>query len=369
MTRRNAEVLAGLAERSAGVLAGLLWLAASLSVACRSIAHDTDTAAVASLVALGRTVFFDPALSADGRVSCASCHQPDRAYSDGRPRAAGIAGRTGTRNAPGLLDVGRQHSLFWDGRRAHLEDQALDPLLNEVEHGLASEGQLLDRLRADARYPAAFAAAFASEPITARHVANALAAFERTLVSGPSPFDRFRAGDRDAMPPAARRGWVVFDQQAHCTHCHLATSDDGLPPLFTDHGFHSLAVGFHRIERTLPQLTVRLAALRRGGQPLGRDVLQSSALAELGRFAVTLDPRDLAAFKTPGLRNVARTAPYMHDGSVATLGEAVDLEVYSRGARDARPIILTPSERDDLITFLHALTCDDTSRHAAPPAP
>jgi cytochrome c peroxidase len=189
-------------------------------------------------------------------------------------------------------------------------------------------------------------------------VAEALAAFERTLVSAPSAFDRFRAGAKDAIPAAARRGWVVFDQQARCTRCHVAASADG-PALFTDHQFHSLAVGFARVERKLPQLTERLVRLRRGGRPLGRDVLLDPDLAELGRFAVTLDPHDLGAFKTPGLRNVALTAPYMHDGSVTTLAEAVALEVYQRGAGDAQPLILTPFERDDLVAFLGALTSDD----------
>jgi cytochrome c peroxidase len=317
----------------------------------------------AELVAVGRALFFDSALSADGRVSCATCHRPERAYSDGLVHASGIAGRQGTRNTPSLLDVGRQCSLFWDGRRARPEDQALDPLLDEREHGLHDEAQLLGRMRADARYEAPFQAAYgvSVNEATSRQVAEALAAFERTLVSGPSPFDRFLAGQRDAMTEAARHGWVVFDQEVRCTRCHVVAAGDGQPPLFTDHRFHSLAVGLDRVARKLPQLTRRLVALRGDGGPLGREVLNDPDLAELGRFAVTLDPQDLGAFKTPGLRNVARTAPYMHDGSVATLGEAVDLEVYSRGARDDRPAILTPVERADLIAFLEALTCDDAA--------
>ena len=133
------------------------------------------------------------------------------------------------------------------------------------------------------------------------------------------------------------------------------TSDDARLPLFTDHQFHSLAIGFDKVERKLPALTELLRALRGNGRPLGRDVLLDREMAELGRFAVTLDPHDLGAFKTPGLRKVARTAPYMHDGSVATLADAVDLEVYSRGARDSRPLILTPVERNDLIAFLETL--------------
>jgi len=304
--------------------------------------------------------FFDPALSADCRVACATCHQPERAYSDGLARASGTSGLNGTRNTPSLLDVGRQRSLFWDGRRDRLEDQALDPLLNRVEHGLRDEAELLARLRGDPRYTPAFLAAYgvpASEA-TVQQLTGALAAFERTLVSGHSPFDRFLAGERAAIPEAARRGWVVFDQQAHCTRCHVVGTE-GQPPLFTDHQFHSLVVGFSKVERKLPELTRRLLALRGNGGPLSRQILGDADIAELGRFVVTLDPRDLAAFKTPGLRNVALTAPYMHDGSVATLGEAVDLEVYSRGARDSRPLILTPAERSQLIAFLEALSGDE----------
>ena len=337
-------------------------LGATCVIACRGGQGGTvaDPRA-AHVVELGRTLFFDPALSADRQVACATCHRPERAYSDGQPHASGVSGRRGTRNAPSLLDVGRQRSLFWDGRRARLEDQALDPMFNDVEHGLRDEADLLMRVRDDTRYAAAFQAAFGAPEgtVTAQHVARALAAFERTLVSGASPFDRFLGGQGDAMSEPARHGWVVFDQQAHCTRCHVVADGDGQPPLFTDHQFHSLAVGLDRIERKLPQLVGRLVALRGNGGPLGRDVLMDGDLAELGRFAVTLDPRDLAAFKTPSLRNVAVTAPYMHDGSVSTLAEAVDLEVYNRGVRGDRPLILTPVERADLVEFLQALTSDD----------
>lgn len=344
------------------------WLAVALLglAACRGAASSAalDVRA-ASVVELGRMLFFDPALSGDGRVSCATCHQPERAYSDGRAHAAGIAGREGTRNTPSVLDVGRQRALFWDGRRDRLEDQALDPLLNPVEHGLADEPALLRAVRRDARYAAAFAAAYGAAvgEASVAQVTGALAAFERTLVSGRSRFDRFLAGEREALSEPARHGWVIFDQRAHCTRCHVVAAGDG-PPLFTDHQFHSLAVGFAKVANQLPALTQRLVALRRDG-PLGRGVLGDPDIAELGRFAVTLDPRDLAAFKTPSLRNVAITAPYMHDGSVATLAEAVDLEIYGRGARDDRPLIATPREREELVAFLEALTADGAARSAA----
>lgn len=353
----------------------LVLFAAACTAACAAASGNADHGERdARIVDLGRMMFFDPALSADGRVSCASCHKPERAYTDGLAHPTGTSGRQGTRNTPSVLDVAQQRSLFWDGRRARLEDQALDPLLNELEHGLGDEAQLLATLRGDARYTPAFLAAYgaSAEQATVQQVTQALAAFERTLVSGPSPFDRFLAGRRDALSEPARRGWVVFDQQAHCTRCHTVAAGDGQAPLFTDHRFHSLAVGFSRVERKLPQLTRRMVDLRRGGGPLIRAVPMDADMAELGRFAVTLDPRDLAAFKTPSLRNVALTAPYMHDGSVATLAEAVDLEVYHRGAgaRDDRRLILTPAERADLVAFLEALTSDDANHagSAANPA-
>ena len=186
------------------------WLVVATAViASGDIVEHTRSPAHPAVAELGRRLFFEPALSADGKVACASCHQPEHAYADGLARASGVAGRQGTRNAPSIVDSGRQRSLFWDGRRVRLEDQALDPLLNEVEHRLANEAALLEKLRAAPGYPAAFAAAFdgearAGEAITAPHVAEALAAFERTLISMPSSFDRFLAGDLAAIP--RRRG-------------------------------------------------------------------------------------------------------------------------------------------------------------------
>jgi cytochrome c peroxidase len=341
-----------------------LWITACSGAGGEGARQDHE----ARVVELGRMLFFDRALSADGAVSCASCHEPARAYSDGLARAAGVFGRHGTRNTPSLLDVSRQRSLFWDGRRTRLEDQALDPLLGEAEHGMSGAAQLLATLRGDPRYALAFPSTYAVpvDQATVQQVTEALAAFERTLVSGPSAFDRYLAGQRDAMSPAARHGWVVFDQRAHCTRCHVVAAGDGGPALFTDHQFHSLAVGFGNVERKLPELTRRLAARHRDGRAPGRDELGDPDVAELGRFAVTLDPHDVAAFKTPSLRNVALTGPYMHDGSVATLADAVDIEAYGRGGRGDRPLILTPAERDDLVGFLQALTGDAGSSTGEP---
>ncbi|HZJ63347.1 MAG TPA: cytochrome c peroxidase [Kofleriaceae bacterium] len=346
-------------------------VAVLLAVGCSAEAGELGPAArVAPIAALGSMLFLDRALSADGQVSCASCHQPERAYSDGLAHASGVAGQHGTRNTPSLLDVGRQRSLFWDGRRTRLEDQALDPLLNRVEHGLRDPAELLARLRSYTRYavPVLLAYGIPMDQLSVPQVTEALAAFERTLQSAPSPFDRFLAGQLDAMSQSARQGWVVFDQKVHCTRCHVVAGD-GQPALFTDHRFHSLTVGFSKVERKLPELTKRLVTLRSERGAVGGDVLDDADIAALGRFVVTLDPHDVGAFKTPGLRNVARTGPYMHDGSVATLVDAVDLELYARGARDDRPPILTPAERDDLVAFLQALTSNAAPGEGRTPCP
>lgn len=334
----------------------VVWITLGLAGCDRATITREPVPCEVCKVVLGAQLFFDPALSIDGTVACATCHQPARAFTDGRALAVGRGGQHGTRNTPSLLDVGRQQSLFWDGRRARLEDQALDPLLNPIEHGLVDEAQLLARLRASPRLVAAFEAAYGRDEPSVAHAAEALAAFERTLTSSRSAFDRFRAGEVTALAPAARRGWQLFDQRAHCTRCHVVDADDE-HPLLTDHEFHSLAVGFGAVARELPQLTRRLVGLHRGERPLSGDVLRDPAVAQLGRFVITLDPHDVAAFKTPGLRDVARTAPYMHDGSVATLGDAVELEVYARDP-DGRPPILTPVERADVVAFLEALTGD-----------
>lgn len=351
MSRRHARGLSWASLGGALVLA----LAMLVMAAARPAFGSPDDEL--GLVRLGERLFFDTRLSADGTVSCATCHRPDLAFQDGRQVAVGVAGRTGTRNTPSLLDVAQQTSLFWDGRRDALASQALDPLLNPVEHGLASEAELLMKLRLDAGYVrAARAAGGGSDGLTVDQASAALAAFQRTLVSGPTPFDRFRAGNTLALSAPARRGWQLFTGAAQCGRCHLAP--DEARPLFTDHQFHSLAVGLRAIERKLPELTTRLATLRNGGARLDHSVLSDPDMAALGRYAVTLDPQDIGKFKTPGLRNVALTAPYMHDGSIETLADAIDHEIYYRGTQDGRPLILTPAEREDLLAFLQALTSD-----------
>ena len=332
------------------VLALVLWCARAWCA--EPMAAEVEPQ-VAQQVALGKRIFFDKRLSASGRIACASCHLPDKQFADGLPLAVGHKGLVGTRNTPSLLDVARQQTLFWDGRRTTLEEQALDPMVNPLEHALPSDAALLRLLRGDAQYVRGFRQAFGlpASQITVKEVARALAAYQRTLVSGTSAFDRFLAGDEAALDAAARRGWGLFSGAAQCVRCHTV---QGERPLFTDHGFHSLSVGLSQVERKLPALTQQLVALQQAHRVDGA-VLSDADMAELGRFVMTLDPADLGKFKTPSLRNVSLTAPYMHNGSVPTLEAAVDLELYYRGAQGGRPLILTPQERADVVAFLRAL--------------
>jgi cytochrome c peroxidase len=311
---------------------------------------------------LGEQLFFDKKLSLDGKVSCGSCHLPQRAFTDGLPRALGHSGRSGTRNAPSLMNVAYATSLFWDGRARDLSAQARAPFTNPVEHALPSADALIAIIEADAAYSRDFAAAFPErKKVQMESVTDALLAFEHTLLAGNSAFDRyFYAKDATAMSPAAVRGLELFRGRANCISCHSMGPEHSL---FTDQDFHVAARGLpSTVTRALAELAQRVVAAKNsaGTAELERLIATDDTVAALGRFVVTLDPADMGKFKTPSLRNVALTAPYMHDGSVRTLEEAVDLELYSRGAV-AYPIVLTRSQQADLLAFLAALS--------SPPAP
>jgi cytochrome c peroxidase len=272
----------------------------------------------AEKLALGRRLFGEPRLSADGQTSCATCHQKDRAFTDGRRVAQGVFGRVGRRNVPSIFNRAYGTSFAWDGRAATLEEQVRRAIAGSRDLGL-SVPVAADRLAADATYTAAFDAAFAA-PISGDRLVLAIATFVRGALSGSSPFDRFFAGELTALSPAARRGNSLFNGQARCGRCHAG-------PLFSDEDLHNTGVGW------------------------GRDG---------GRFEVTGQPWDRGRFKTPSLRNVSLTAPYMHDGSLPTL-EAV-LEFYDRGGGRnpnldpaIRPLRLSSDQRSDLVAFLLAL--------------
>jgi cytochrome c peroxidase len=317
----------------------------------------------AAIVELGRRLFFDQVLSADGTISCATCHIPEKAYSDGRRVAQGITAVEGTRNTPTLLNVAFQTSFFWDGRRESLEAQAADPFFSAREHGFASPADLLQAIASRGAYADAFAAAFGADTISLSRVMVAIASFERTLLAGGSDFDRYYYGKDDrALSPAAQRGLRLFQGRAQCVACHTI-NDSGA--IFSDGKFHGAGVGVRKIEANLAAIATR-AATASDGQ-LALLLVSDPEIAALGRFVVSKKPGDIGQYRTPSLRNVAVTAPYMHDGSVATLDEAIDRELYYRSARAGRPIVLTQEEKSDLKAFLLALTSPSWPLNLEPP--
>lgn len=286
-------------------------------------------------IALGQSLFFDKRLSADGSVSCATCHDPANAYADSHPRTIGVAGKEGTRNAPTILNATFNTSLFWDGRVKTLEEQLLRPLLNPSEMGMQNMEAVVDRVALDPDYRQRFRRVFKGAGITIETIARAIAAYERTQLSGNSPFDRFISGDTTAITEAQKRGWELFQNKAQCITCHTFTPAS---PFFTDFSFHNTGAG-----------------------------IEVASVSEPGRFLVTGLEKDLGAFKTPSLRDCELTTPYMHDGSQKTLLDVV--RFYNRGGRRnpalderMRPLNLTEGEISDVVEFLRALTSDDVLR-------
>ena len=312
-------------------------------------------------VALGQRLFEDVRFSADGTISCASCHKPDMAFSDGLPTGEGIGKQRGTRNTPTVVNAAYYTTQFWDGRRPDLESQAKDPLLNPIEHGLENHQVIIDIIQRDPSYPDAFKQVFgiAKNAITIDHVVMAIAAFERTIISGNSAFDRYLyGGDKAAMSESAIRGLETFRTSGRCVDCHKI---EQTAATFTDNEFHNLGVGFNHIESRMFDIVDDYRASKEKGQDIDESVLTQRDVSELGRFAVTLRPSDIGQFKTPTLRNIDLTAPYMHDGSQKTLQEVV--EFYDKGGEQnpmldggIRPLKLTDQEKADLVEFMKALT-------------
>jgi cytochrome c peroxidase len=324
----------------------------ALPLGLPDVMHPGD-ATTAARVALGKALFFDARLSADGTISCASCHRPADAYTDGNALSLGIGQRVGTRNAPSLVNVAFAGSLTWDGRHSDLEDQVLDPFVNPVEHGLPDTAALIARVRAGQDYSRAFAIAFPEsvDRLTAKQIAVSIAAYLRTLVAGDSPVDRYLYGrEQTALSPAAIRGLEVFRGAGDCARCHRIGERYAL---LTDDAFHAPGIG-REIAADRFAGAARRAATAIG--PKGALILTDSEVAALGRFVVTGQPGDIGKFRTPSLRNVALTAPYMHDGSVPTLAQAVEREVYYRGLDANRPLALSVGMRQDLVEFLRSLT-------------
>ena len=291
-----------------------------------------DNPVTAETVALGKKLFFDPRLSADSTVSCASCHSPERGFSDGRKTALGVRQQVGNRNAPTVVNAAYNVRQFWDGRAATLEDQAAGPIANPIEMN-APHGDCEDRLSGIPEYRDLFAKAFGEGEIRMLHIQKAIAAYERTVISGNSPFDRyFYGGDKSALSEAQVRGMAIFMDRAkgNCTACHLVGAKSAL---FADGLFHNIGAGLNA----------------------------EGELTDLGRFVETKKESDKGAFKTPSLRNVAQSGPYMHDGRLKTLREVVDFYVGGGSSnphldKQIKPLTLTGLEREDLVAFLESLT-------------
>jgi cytochrome c peroxidase len=320
-------------------------------------------------VALGRDLYFDKRLSVDNTVSCATCHDPRFAFTDGKPVSEGVGGKKGARNAPTVLNAMFNEEQFWDGRVKTLEEQVLQPLINPVEMAMPSHEAVVAKIRGIPEYVRRFQEVFGGpQPVTIQNIAKAIAAFERTLLSGDSPFDRFMAGDRTAISEAARRGWELFQGKARCITCHEFNPSS---PFFTDFKYHNIGIGM-KATRNFEPLVRQIQQMAQENR-LTREALDRLALtegfSELGRFLVTRQPKDLGAFKTSPLRDIELTAPYMHDGSLKTLREVIDF--YDKGG-EPNPNLdggivklnLTEQEKADLEEFLKSLTSDWVRRVA-----
>jgi cytochrome c peroxidase len=319
-------------------------------------------------IALGDKLFHDQRFSSTGEVSCSTCHENEKAFTDSPLKTSeGIAKLKGTRNAPTVLNAAYMKTQFWDGRSPSLEDQALHPFLNPVEMGLQNHDPILEIVRTDPEYAKSFKEVFgkSGKDITMNEVTQAIAAFEREQVMGDSPFDRwFYGGHEDALTPAQKRGYEVFINQGRCVSCHVIEQTQAL---FTDNRFHNIGVGINNIQKDIPTLSKEFLRAEATMTEVDVEVLTDPRSSELGRFAVTRKFDDLGAFKTATLRNIAATAPYMHDGSLATLRDVVvhynnggvtnkDDHVNDYLSGGIRPLNLSEKEIDDLVAFMEALT-------------
>lgn len=315
------------------------------------------SASQTSIVVLGQELFRSVALSADRTTSCQSCHDPSHAFADARPRSIGVGGARGTRNAPSLVGVANDPNFFWDGRRTKLEEATLDPFTNPAEFGWHSLEEAMQRLHEEPRLAERFRVAFPGEPeeITPSQVQRALTAYVASLPIDNSAFDHAKSSGV-SLPLEAEQGRKLFEGVAECSSCHTST---GALARFSDNEFHHSGIGNISQSERLPQLVQVVTHENPSPTMLGPKVLTDADWSSLGRFVVSRQPADIGAFRTPSLRNVAVTAPYMHDGSIPTLAQAVDHEIYYRSFSSGRPINLTLSERQAIVVFLETLTDED----------
>jgi cytochrome c peroxidase len=311
-------------------------------------------------IALGEKLFFDGRLSIDGTVACSTCHDPARAFTDGRTVSIGVKGRAGQRNSPTILNALYNSAQFWDGRAKTLEEQAALPIVNPSEMGQPSLDAAVAQIGALPEYQQLFRRVF-GRPITGTDLVYAIASYERTQVSFDSSFDHFVGGDKNAISDSAKRGWELFNTKARCNKCHALTEQKRDPTFFIDRDFHNIGIGI--IKHNVAALACKAELEINSGKVI--DVDQAAIQSEtsvVGRFLVTKKEKDIASFKTPSLRNVLITAPYFHDGSQATLWDAMDHYNKGDGIRDPwldedmQPLALSESEIDDVVAFLATLT-------------
>lgn len=327
-------------------------------------------------IKLGDKLFHDTRFSSTGKVSCATCHDKAKVFTDSPLSVSeGINKLTGTRNAPTVVNAAYMRSQFWDGREPSLERQSTQPFLNPVEMGLKSHEPILEIARTDKDYKKAFKKVFgkSGKDITILEVSQAIAAFERTVISGDSPFDRYYfGGDKNALTAQQIRGFDVFLNQGRCVSCHSVEQGHAL---FTDSRFHNIGIGINAIQDDVPRLAKAFIKAKNEGVDVDVAVLTDKRTSELGRFAVTSDVSEVGAFKTPTLRNIALTAPYMHDGSLETLEDVVT-HYNNGGALDKdekinpylsggiRPLELSEQQQKDLVAFMKALTSPEFEKTA-----
>lgn len=336
-----------------------------------------DNPQSAEKIKLGDKLFHDKRFSSTGQVSCATCHDDKKVFTDSPLRVSeGINKLQGTRNAPTVVNSVYFHRLFWDGRSPSLEDQSQHPMVNPVEMGLKDHAPVVKIVHTDPEYVRAFKKVFGKAPpdYGMKEVMQAIGSFERTLISGDSAFDRYYfGGDRRAMTASQVRGLEVFLGQGRCVSCHVIEQDQAL---FTDNRFHNIGVGINGIQNEIPRLAGAFLIAKSRGVDVDKAVLTDKKTSELGRFAVTDGLDDMGAFKTSTLRNIAVTAPYMHDGSLKTLKEVV--VHYNNGgftrkgervndflSGGIRPLDLSERQIADLVKFLEALTSPSFAKTAS----
>lgn len=303
-------------------------------------------------IELGRKLFHDKRLSADNSVACATCHDPEKGFTDRLPTSKGIRDQVGKRNAPTVLNAMFLDSQFLDGRARTLEEQSSLPVTNPIEMGMKDNAAVVAKIAAIPEYQEEFKKVF-NRPVNYKDMERAIASFERTVMSGDAPIDRFAAGDDKALSAAERRGWTLFNGKARCNTCHAFNPTY---PFFTDNLFHNIGIAAHKTD--FGELAARaVKAVDTGNiEQIDRMALETE-FSELGRFLVTKNRSDIGAFKTNHLRDIVLTGPYMHDGSLATLWDVMDH--YNKGGvpnpfldGGIQRLGLTEEEIDDLVALM-----------------